>query len=111
MGRIEIKLEILSGKPEHSRFTFYTPIHITPLLQMKAAALELKEADATVALQSRNITALRDRIAHVRSLMYQLMTRQNEMEQDILVQLNMQQGQVCKTKGFLSDANHSVLSQ
>lgn len=72
--------------------------------KMKAAALELKEADATVALQSRNITALRDRIAHVRSLMYQLMTRQNEMEQDILVQLNMQQGQVeLELSGHIED--------
>ncbi|XP_026688468.1 uncharacterized protein LOC103522618 [Diaphorina citri] len=67
---------------------------ITTNLKMRAAGLELAEAEATVQYHTRNVTSVKDRILHIKTQLAHMIGYQNDLEQDIIIQLNLCQGQV-----------------
>ncbi|KAI5706085.1 hypothetical protein M8J75_004661 [Diaphorina citri] len=62
--------------------------------KMRAAGLELAEAEATVQYHTRNVTSVKDRILHIKTQLAHMIGYQNDLEQDIIIQLNLCQGQV-----------------
>ncbi|KAL1461874.1 hypothetical protein WDU94_013741, partial [Cyamophila willieti] len=63
-------------------------------LQMRAAGLEIAEAEATLQHHTRNVALIKDNISHLTNCIGRILCNQNKLEQDPVIQLNLLQGQV-----------------